>query len=110
MAEIRPLKGWRYGPPLVTNIADLTSPVFDVVSEKQREALYQHPYNSIHLSVPKGPEPGQPGGCFTAAVERKRSICSKMFCRLFMCITNISGCRAAPRILPQRFYVPYPDL
>jgi len=54
MAEIKPLKGWRYAPDLTENIADLTSPLFDVVSEKQREALYQNPLNSIHLSVPKG--------------------------------------------------------
>ena len=30
----------------------MTSPLFDVVSDKQRENLYKHPYNSIHLSVP----------------------------------------------------------
>ena len=57
MAEIKPLKGWRYAPALTKDIADLTSPLFDVVSEKQREALYHHPYNSIHLSVPEGPAP-----------------------------------------------------
>ena len=57
MAEIRPFKGWRYNPLLATNITDLTSPLFDVVSEKQRETLYKNPYNSIHLSVPTGPEP-----------------------------------------------------
>ena len=34
----------------------LTSPLFDVVSEKQRQALYKNPLNSIHLSVPLGPE------------------------------------------------------
>ena len=59
MAEIKPLKGWRYAPALTENIANLTSPLFDVVSEKQREALYQNSYNSIHLSVPKGPEPAE---------------------------------------------------
>ena len=57
MAEIKPLKGWRYAPALAANIAELTSPLFDVVSAKQREALYQHLYNSIHLSVPRGPAP-----------------------------------------------------
>jgi uncharacterized protein (DUF1015 family) len=36
---------------------ELTSPLFDVVSEKQRNRLYQHPYNSIHLSVPAGENP-----------------------------------------------------
>jgi uncharacterized protein (DUF1015 family) len=54
MAEIKPLRAWRYNAELGENIDDLTSPLFDVVSDKQREALYKNPYNSIHLSVPKG--------------------------------------------------------
>ncbi len=37
----------------------ITSPLFDVVSERQRENLYKNPHNSIHLSVPKGPEPAR---------------------------------------------------
>jgi uncharacterized protein (DUF1015 family) len=56
MPEIRPLRAWRYNQSLTATIDDLTSPLFDVVSEKQRKALYQNPYNSIHLSVPQGPE------------------------------------------------------
>ena len=57
MAEIRPLKAWRYGADAARDIGTLTSPLFDVVTEKQREALYRNPLNSIHLSVPQGPEP-----------------------------------------------------
>jgi uncharacterized protein (DUF1015 family) len=56
MAEIKPLRAWRYAPSLSTNIDDLTSPLFDVVSEKQRKALYENELNSIHLSVPKPPD------------------------------------------------------
>ncbi len=56
MPEIRPLRAWRYNENISTAIDDLTSPLFDVVSEKQRKALYQNPYNSIHLSVPQGPD------------------------------------------------------
>jgi len=52
MAKIRPLKAWRYNQELAKNIEDLTSPLFDVVSKKQRQALYDNPINSIHLSVP----------------------------------------------------------
>ncbi len=59
MAEIIPLRGWRYNQELSASIQDLTSPLFDVVSVKQREALYQHPYNSIHLSVPNGANPAK---------------------------------------------------
>jgi uncharacterized protein (DUF1015 family) len=59
MAEILPLKAWRYNPSLKSDIEELTSPLFDVVSPKQREALYKNPHNSIHLSVPKGENPAQ---------------------------------------------------
>jgi uncharacterized protein (DUF1015 family) len=53
MPEILPIRPWRYNPSLSQSIDSLTSPLFDVVSEKQRKALYQHPYNSIHMSVPQ---------------------------------------------------------
>ena len=56
MAEILPIRAWRYHPDLAKNIEDLTSPLFDVVSENQRKALYRNPYNSIHLSVPEPPD------------------------------------------------------
>lgn len=57
MAEIRPIRPWRYNEALGAKIEEITSPLFDVVSEKQRNKLYQHPYNSIHLSVPQGNHP-----------------------------------------------------
>lgn len=57
MAIIKPLRAWRYNDILTQNIGQLISPPFDVVSEKQRQALYKYPYNSIHLSVPEGEEP-----------------------------------------------------
>lgn len=59
MAEIRPFKSWRYRPSLLKNIEALTSPLFDVASEKQREALYGNPLNSIHLSIPRGDQPAK---------------------------------------------------
>lgn len=55
MAEIKPVRAWRYNDELAKKIDDLVSPLFDVVSEKQRKTLYQNPLNSIHLSVPQGP-------------------------------------------------------
>lgn len=57
MAEILPLKAWRYNEKLAENLEDLTAPLFDVVSAKQREVLYHNPLNSIHLSVPQGENP-----------------------------------------------------
>jgi len=52
MANILPFRAWRYNKELSANIENLTSPLFDVISQKQRDALYEHPHNSIHLSVP----------------------------------------------------------
>ncbi len=54
MAEILPIRAWRYNSEIGKNIEEYISPLFDVVSEKQREALYANELNSIHLSVPKG--------------------------------------------------------
>ncbi len=57
MAEIRPFRAWRYNSSLTPQIQEFTSPLFDVVSQKQRDKLYQNPLNSIHLSVPLGQSP-----------------------------------------------------
>ncbi|WP_425391356.1 DUF1015 domain-containing protein [Ekhidna sp.] len=54
MAEIKPFRAWRYNNDLIKNIDKLVSPLFDVVSKSQREALYEEEHNSIHLSVPRG--------------------------------------------------------
>ena len=56
MAEILPIRAWKYNKELAKEIDTLTSPLFDVVSENQRKTLYQNPYNSIHLSVPEQPD------------------------------------------------------
>ena len=48
------MRGWRYNTVLGANIDEYVSPLFDVVSARQRAALYQNPLNSIHLSVPRG--------------------------------------------------------
>jgi uncharacterized protein (DUF1015 family) len=59
MAEILPIKGWRYASHLTPQLEDLTAPLFDVVSSKQRQKLYANPLNSIHLSVPQGIDPAK---------------------------------------------------
>ncbi|PZX57076.1 uncharacterized protein (DUF1015 family) [Algoriphagus ratkowskyi] len=57
MAEILPIKAWRYAEHLAPKMEELTAPLFDVVSARQRQLLYENPLNSIHLSVPKGENP-----------------------------------------------------
>lgn len=54
MAEIKPLRAWRYNKNLQKKIEILVSPLFDVISEKQRDYLYGEKLNSIHLSAPNG--------------------------------------------------------
>ena len=55
MAIIRPFRAWRYNSNLKNSIEELTSPLFDVASEQQIEALRQNPLNSIHLTLPSEP-------------------------------------------------------
>jgi len=53
MAEIKPIRAWRYNHEINNNIEAFLSPLFDVVTRRQRESLYKNPLNSIHLSVPQ---------------------------------------------------------
>jgi len=59
MAEIKPLRAWRYHDNLCENIETYVCPPFDVVSEEQKQSLYNHPLNSIHISVPQGKQPAK---------------------------------------------------
>ncbi|MGD8343675.1 MAG: DUF1015 domain-containing protein, partial [Desulfobacterales bacterium] len=74
MADIKPFRAWRYRPSLLENIGELTSPLFDVASEKQREALYGNSLNSIHISIPRGDQPAKNAAAAFAEWKRKRVI------------------------------------
>lgn len=56
MAKILPFRAWRYNRELGASIDELTSPLFDVISQNQRDVLYKNTFNSIHLSVPLNSE------------------------------------------------------
>ena len=74
MAEIKPFRAWRYHPSLLENMGELTSPLFDVASEKQRESLYGNPLNSIHLSIPRGNQPAKKAAAALAEWKRNKVI------------------------------------
>ena len=74
MAEIKPFRAWRYRPSLLEHIGELTSPLFDVASEKQRMALYDNPFNSIHLSIPRGEKPAKNAAAALADWKRNNII------------------------------------
>lgn len=67
MPEIKPIRAWRYSKPNAKKIDQLTAPLFDVVSKKQRKRLYSNPFNSIHLSVP---ESGTPSASANATLQK----------------------------------------
>ena len=72
MAEIKPFRAWRYNQKMAGSIDDLISPSFDEMSEKYRLALYDNPYNSIHLSVPVGKNPPQRAAEILAGWKQKK--------------------------------------
>ncbi|MBS1488415.1 MAG: DUF1015 domain-containing protein [Bacteroidetes bacterium] len=74
MPEIKPIRAWRYNPQLVPDISEVTAPLFDVVSDKQRAALYQRPLNSIHLSVPQPPHAAQRAAHLLAGWKKNKII------------------------------------
>ncbi|MGD9368542.1 MAG: DUF1015 domain-containing protein [Desulfobacteraceae bacterium] len=54
MAEVVPFKGVLYNPDLITNIADVIAPPYDVISVQEQEAFHQqHPNNVIRLILGK---------------------------------------------------------
>ncbi len=54
MAKIKAFKAWRYHNKFQKQMQTLVCPLFDVVSEKQLERLYENELNSIHLTAPRG--------------------------------------------------------
>lgn len=57
MAEIRPFCALRFTEK-AGNIASLTCPPYDIISEDQRQKfLEENPYNIIRLELPKGEDP-----------------------------------------------------
>jgi uncharacterized protein (DUF1015 family) len=56
MADIRPFRAWRYNPRLIPDLRRVVAPLFDVVSNEQRDGLLNEPLNAIHLSNPPSVE------------------------------------------------------
>jgi uncharacterized protein (DUF1015 family) len=53
MADILPIRAWRYNKKLSATINTLTAPPLNVVKDEKKNALYQQPLNSIHLTAPR---------------------------------------------------------
>ena len=54
MAEVIPFKGIRFNPRLIPNLADVVTPPFDVITEREQRHFYaRHPHNVIRLILGK---------------------------------------------------------
>lgn len=54
MADVRPLRGFRYSPEVVSDLAQVVTPPFDVISEEAQKRYYdRNPYNIIRLELGK---------------------------------------------------------
>src|SRR5688500_13830189 len=58
MADVRPFTAVTYDPVRISEVADVTCPPYDVISDSDRDALYElHPYNVVRI-VSGRDEPG----------------------------------------------------
>ena len=58
MADVHPLRGWRYDVSQVGSLADVTAPPYDVIGPDQQKELYErHPCNVVRLILNRD-EPG----------------------------------------------------
>src|SRR5437870_96535 len=52
MADVQPLRGIRYSPEAVTDLAQVVTPPYDVISEEAQARYYaRNPYNVIRLEL-----------------------------------------------------------
>src|SRR5579872_6310092 len=52
MADVRPLRGIRYNQEIVSDLARVITPPFDVISPEAQERYYERdPYNVIRLEL-----------------------------------------------------------
>ncbi len=59
--ELAPFRGVRYAPELVSGLAQVTSPPYDVIYRgKQDQLMAEDPHNVVRLILPQ-PDPGRPG-------------------------------------------------
>ena len=64
MADIQPLRALHYDKSVVGELADVTSPPYDVIDSAQRETLLERsPFNVVAVDLPKGePDPYEAAG------------------------------------------------
>ncbi len=57
MVELRPLRGWRFAISDVEHLASRLAPPYDVITPERRRELEQlHPYNIVHIDLPRDTE------------------------------------------------------
>jgi uncharacterized protein (DUF1015 family) len=57
MPHVAPFRGLRYDPAVAGELARLTSPPYDVISEPRRHRYREaSPFNAVHVDLPVGPD------------------------------------------------------
>ncbi len=79
MAEIKPLKGYRYNSEIFKDLSKVVTPPYDVIDKEAQENFYQtSPYNYIRLELGKiFPEDNRENNVYTRAAETFHEWCSK---------------------------------
>jgi len=75
MADIAPLRGYRYNQEVVPDLAAVVTPPYDVISPAEQEMYHRrHPYNMVRLILGDN-EPGdtEEHNWFTRAAEELRT-------------------------------------
>jgi uncharacterized protein (DUF1015 family) len=55
MADVQPLRAFRYDPAVAGDLADLVAPPYDVIDDEQRAALAgRSPHNVVEVDLPQG--------------------------------------------------------
>ncbi|MBO8127735.1 MAG: DUF1015 domain-containing protein [Peptococcaceae bacterium] len=75
MARVLPLKGLRYNPAIVKDLARVVTPPYDVIDRDAQERYYdKHPYNIIRLEYGKTfPDDDETNNVYTRARETFQS-------------------------------------
>ena len=71
MANIIPFRGLRYNTDIVGDLAAVTTPPYDIISEEEQQRFYDmHPFNVIRLELGKEmPEDDENSNKYTRAGE-----------------------------------------
>jgi len=71
MADVQPLRALHYDPAVAGALADVVSPPYDVIDERQRaELLARSPHNVVAIDLPRANDGGDQYAAASDTLER----------------------------------------